>query len=339
MEDKIWDCIIKRLTGTETTMSKKLLDTWLSEDGQHSLKYEETKALWELSNLLAPVEDDISFTAIKERITDELPKAVKPSKKNSWYAYGIAASLIGALLGITFYTYFAAPKESTAVHWLSQTAAQGKTKHFILPDSSEIWLNSGSKIWYANQFNTLKVRSVKLTGEAYFKVKHIEAHPFVVHSGKLVTTVYGTSFSIRAYLSEPNASVAVNSGKVGVASLAIDQGKNPVMLLPSDKLVYNKQAKSFVKAKISNGDVNAWTKGELIFEETPLNEVFATLSRKFNITIKADTTKYKDCRLSARFDNKPLEVILKTLQLAMNINSSKVNETIYIKGGTVCSKN
>lgn len=339
MEDKIWECIIKRLTETETSQSKNLLDTWLSEDETHILEYEEARSIWELTGLITPVEHDISFTAIKDRIIAVPLVKVKPVKQKSWYTYRIAASLVGIFLGITFYTYFSASKEKTAVHWLSKTADQGQTLHFFLPDSSEIWLNSGSKIWYTTEFNTRAIRKIKLSGEAYFEVKHDQAHPFVVQSEKVTTTVYGTSFSIRAYHNEPNTSVAVNSGKVGVTSTSIQEGKNPIFLLPSDKLVYNKLAKSFAKTTISNTDVNAWTKGELIFEQTPILEVFKTLSRKFNIKITADTIKYQDCRLSARFDNKPLKSILKTLELAMNINSTQINGTIYIKGGSVCNKN
>jgi len=344
MEDKIWDYMIKRLTGNETDQSKEFLDSWLAEDKDHHIKFEETKAIWELSSLLKPVEKDISFTAVKERITSALTnntanEYVRPAKPLRWYAYRIAASLSGVFLAVTFFGQYNKQKVTEQVQWISEIAAAGKTNHFLLPDSSEIWLNSGSKLSYPNKFNDNKVRMVKLTGEAYFKVKHDQTHPFIVHSGKLTTTVYGTSFSIRAYQNEPATSVAVNSGKVGVSGAGIQKDGGPILLLPNDKLIYNMLSKTFAKVRIHKEDVDAWTNGDLIFDETPLPEVFATLSRSFNVKILADTASYESCTLSARFKNKSLEVILKTLKLSMNINSTQINGTIFIKGGTVCNKN
>ena len=349
MKDKIWDYTMKRLTGDETDQSRILLDQWLAEDKNHVTQFEEAKAIWELSSLLPPVENDISFTAVKAAITsapiENLPveevsaENVQPARQLSWYAYRVAASLIGIWLGVTFYTQYVKQQANDQVQWISKTAAAGQTNHFLLPDSSEIWLNAGSKIFYSNKFNDSKVRMVKLSGEAYFKVKHDQHHPFVVHSGSLATTVYGTSFSIRAYQNEPAASVAVNSGKVGVTSTGKTNNGAAIMLLPNDKLIYNTHSKTFAKVNISNNDVDAWTTGELIFDETPLPEVFATLSRKFNVTINADPAKYKSCTLSARFRAQSLQAILKTLKLSMNINSTPINGIIYIKGGTVCNKN
>jgi len=338
MEDQIWDGITKRLTGSETPDSKLLLDSWLNGNVNHVQKFEEIKSLWELSALIPPATSDADFNLIEEQISSATLQTEVPVKKMRFKNYAIAATVTAAVLCIAFYTYQSRSSKTIAEQWITKTADAGKMIRFLLPDSSEVWLNSGSRLSYSNTYSKNKIRSVKLTGEAYFKVRHDQSHPFVVNSGSLMTTVYGTSFSIRAYQNEHVSSVAVNSGKVGVLSTAVNDG-NPFMLLPNDKLVYDRHQKSFSKSAILNRDVDSWTNGELIFEQTPLSEVFETLSRKFNIEIKVEAAKYQDCRLSARFENKSLSVILKTLQLSMNIHSTQINETIYIEGGTACNRN
>lgn len=73
-----------------------------------------------------------------------------------------------------------------------------KSKFIHLPDGSTVLLNEGSKLDFGNDFNTGS-RQVVLTGEAYFDIKHDERRPFVVHTGKVYTTVLGTAFNIRAW--------------------------------------------------------------------------------------------------------------------------------------------
>lgn len=35
MDNKLWDCIVKRLSAEETTQSAALLDAWLAADAAH----------------------------------------------------------------------------------------------------------------------------------------------------------------------------------------------------------------------------------------------------------------------------------------------------------------
>ena len=330
MEEKIWDCILKRLTGIETEDSAAYLDDWLGAEAGNIQQYKEVKSVWELTSLLTPEANEVCFDQFRER--NGLIAEHKTVRYFSFWKYGIAAALTGILLwsGLYFYQFGPAPKGE---EWVVKKADAGKLIRISLPDSSAVWLNSASEISFSKHFNEGKQRIVKLTGEAYFDVKHDKARPFIVKSGKLTTTVYGTSFNIRAYTNESLTSVAVNSGKVGVTGLDEQQEERTFMLLANDKLNYSKNRRGFVKSVILNNDVDSWINGDLIFEQTPLTEVFETLSRKYNVRIDARPERYKACRLTARFSNQPVGAVLKTLRLALNIRSKQIGETIYLKGG------
>lgn|GEM_PF-1131458 len=337
MDDKIWSCILKRLTGTETPGSKLFLDQWLTEDAANLQKYNEAKIIWELTGHLKPGVPEVSFQQFKDssRIAEEDSGTLteKVGKKNSFWRYGIAAALIGVFLLAGLYYYKFNSEEVQPVNWVVKKADAGKVIKISLPDSSTVWLNSGTEISFAREFNKQKLRMVKLTGEAYFEVRHDKNHPFVVRSGKLNTTVYGTSFSIRAYDNETKTLVAVNSGKVGVTGIDQQHKGFTVMLLPNDKLNYSNAEGEFLKTLIINKDVDSWVKGELIFEQTPLTEVFETLSRKYDIKVNTEGRSYAGCKLTARFNNQPLQAVLKALRLSLNIQSKQIGETIYLKGG------
>lgn len=330
MEDKIWNCIIKRLTETESEESEQYLDRWLEEDANNIQQYNEICLLWSLSGRVGHVQPEVQVQDLFSHHPEPLMKKTVAIKH--FWKYGIAASLI-CLLFVAIYQYRSgAFRQNSVQEWVVKRAEAGKMVMVQLPDSSKIWLNAGSEIRFLKHFNEAETRSVILNGEAYFDVSHDARHPFVVKSGELSTTVYGTSFNIRAYGNEAATSVTVNSGKVGVK--AVNDTSKMFMLLPNDKLVY--AGRKFTKL-IADTEADGWVRGDLLFDQTPLAEVFTTISRKFNVRIEADVARYQDCRLTARFANQPLSAVLKTLKLAMNIQSTQTGQTIYIKGGAACS--
>jgi len=338
MEEKIWSCVLKRLTETETSASALMLDQWLAADPAHLRQYRELEATWSLTGNITPESPEVPFQQFTQQLTAAKLSGHQPDEQlvvntKMFWKYGIAASLaVMCLLAGLFYNQWNSGQRIPE-EWITKEAGPGKIIQVMLPDSSQVWLNSGSQITFAKGFNRRKVRAIHLQGEAYFEVTHNEEHPFVVSSGSLKTTVYGTSFSVRAYDNEALTSVSVNSGKVGVSEDDGEENKRTVMLLPNDKLNYSHGNHTFVKTTVVNEDVNAWVKGDLIFEQTPLTEVFETLARKYQVKIDAGTQRYAACRLTARFGNQPIQAVLKAIHLSLNIHSTQIGNTIYLKGG------
>lgn len=328
MEDQIWECLLNRLNRTETAESKLILDRWLATNGANLKQYDEVKLIWELTGKIKPETPILPFNQFIEQL-DAKPAPV--TKKLGFWKLGIAASLIGVFLFSALYYYQS--KQNQPLTWVVKKAVAGKMLKISLPDSSTVWLNSGSELSYVQQFTQQKLRAVNLKGEAYFEVKHDEEHPFVVKAEKLTTTVYGTSFSVRAYQNENLTSVAVNSGKVGVTETTNPKGNQPIMLLPNDQLSYNKSEGGFVKTTVANETVNGWIDGEIVFEQTSVDEVLETLGRKYNVKIETEGNTYTNCKLTARFKNEPIEAVLNVLKLSLNIKSTQIKQTIYLKGG------
>ncbi len=335
MEDIIWNCIIKRLADHETQVSKEKLDTWLSEASSNLEKYQEIKQLWHLTTLLPREQNEHPLSFNNYIINDDTSIKTAKVNKNRFYRFGIAASLIG-VLSFAIYQYTIQKNQPRNEEFLVKRANVGQLIRFVLPDSSKVWLNAGSEVKFSTQFSTAKLRKVYLRGEAYFEVKHDSLHPFVVESSRLITTVYGTSFSVRAYPGDVSSAVAVNTGKVGVLSTNT-KNSGPVFLLPTDQLLYNSKLNQFSRSTLKNEDVNSWIKGDLIFEQTPLTDVFESLSRKFNVQFNLNRDQYSGCKLTATFRNQSLTTILKTINMVMNIKSNQIDQIIYVEGGDTCN--
>src|SRR5690606_2859673 len=85
-----------------------------------------------------------------------------------------------------------------------------------LPDGSTVIVGVGSKLNYPSSFDSLRTREVYLEGQAYFDIRHNPQKPFIIHTGKVATTVLGTSFNIKAWPEDQDITVTVTRGKVRV---------------------------------------------------------------------------------------------------------------------------
>src|SRR5690348_588709 len=95
-----------------------------------------------------------------------------------------AAILTGVVLisGIAYYGWKLLQQQSresrVAAAEKRVSVPYGAPRQMTLPDSSLVWLNSGSHLRYTADFTENK-RDVYLDGEAYFQVKQDAGHPFL----------------------------------------------------------------------------------------------------------------------------------------------------------------
>lgn len=68
----------------------------------------------------------------------------------------------------------------------------------VLPDSSVVTLNHGSRLSYSTDYNKSS-RDVRLVGEACFQVARNEHVPFIVKTRQIDVKVLGTVFNVSAY--------------------------------------------------------------------------------------------------------------------------------------------
>ena len=331
MEDRIWNNIIKRLTGVETAESRLFLDQWLNQSEENIKLYEEAEQLWQWTGLLPAVKID----AEEKRLTHPAVDQIKRRPLKGIIKYGIAASLaVVTSLSVYYLSKSRSEIAETEAVYTVHKALNGKVMKVTLPDSSTIWLNAGSEVSYPKDFHAQKTRAVQLNGEAFFEVTHNKKQPFVVESGKLKTIVYGTSFNVSSYQDSRQSSVSVKTGKVGVL-LREDSLSKPTMLLPGNRLVYHRDNGKLETMDIYAGEVANWVNGDLIFDQATPKEVFATLERKFDVEFSFNAD-FDGCKLTAKFPNQSLKQILKALSASLHIKVNEQGKTIEIIGGQPC---
>lgn len=206
---------------------------------------------------------------------------------------------------------------------LQQYIPTADMRTLTLPDGTEVQLNSQSTLLYPQEF-TGKDRSVFLLGEANFKVKPDEKHPFIVKSNDFQVTALGTEFNVSAYPENAITAATLISGSVLVEYNNLN---SQVILRPNEQLAYNKHTRCHCLNNPDMMDVTAWQRGELVFREMSIQDIITVLERKYPYTFEYQLKNIKEDKYSFRFKEQA------TLSEVMDVIVNVVGQMDYkIKG-------
>ena len=210
------------------------------------------------------------------------------------WAASLTAAAVAAVVG--FLAAFSNNDSTNKVgpDMLVAHAPVGEVLTVTLPDSTVVYLNSGSTLTYPKTFATDK-REVRLEGQGWFKVHANRTYPFYVNiSEETSLYVYGTEFDVAAYPHENNIEVYLASGNLNVLLPLKDV---ECSIKPNQKLTYDTLNESIDVANMTDGMGYDWKEGNLCFRHSNMAEILTTLSRRFDVIIdmenaSADTNEY-----------------------------------------------
>jgi ferric-dicitrate binding protein FerR (iron transport regulator) len=176
-------------------------------------------------------------------------------------------------------------------------------------------------------FGGMEKRTVFLeSGEAYFKVKHNVEQPFIVSANGVDIRVTGTEFNVNTYAK--NIATTLAHGSVQVSA-----GAKVTMLQPGQQAVYT--GSEITRKEVDVDTYTAWKDGQIIFEETTLEDVMNSLGRQYDFTVEFTTPGLKERKFGGSFRKTgQVEDILTAIGKAGNIQFSIRNRTVFISPAT-----
>lgn len=292
-------------------------DLYTSEDARKlldELHTSETRGV--LDDLTAEVWEESSaqqtFTDLeREKYKKEAAHLLKciEHKKRTWLRrITVAAASVAAILCIAFGSMrYLAYLEDQDVTYLEAFTHYGEKKQLLLPDGTQLQLNSCSYIRYPNRFNG-DMRKVELEGEGYFKVARNEKQPFIVGTSRLDVRVLGTQFNVKSYKEDELVSVTVESGKVQV-----DLPEAMMRLKAREQVIINTVSGEYSKQKEAR-EVAVWRKGELRFQSTPLRDAAKELERMYGCQITFSPDVDTTLEISGEHGNHSLDDVLESIR-------------------------
>jgi len=299
------------LLGTKQGEEVECIDEWTTEWEQQC---------WE-KNLDGF--DERNYEHIFKRVKQQTETHIGKRLSFMQFFYRCAAILLLPVLGLSAYfimqTINSNPLEHIEI--IEIVELQETQSRITLADGSIVTLKDGSRLIQKNNFSG-NTREVALEGEAFFDIAHNPNKPFIVHTGKIRTTVLGTVFAIRSVSGEASITVTVAEGRVKV-----EDGSRLLAILEADQqFIHGIECGDLQEMVV--GEEVSWVSHELIFSNMLFSEIVQELAVRHGVNIVIENEKLKQQRIHVLLDNRnSIDALLKFL-------CASQHATFTIEGGT-----
>ncbi|MRG46140.1 DUF4974 domain-containing protein [Chitinophaga sp. SYP-B3965] len=258
------------------------------------------------------------------------PTPVRKIRRIPWLRMAAAAAVLGIIGTAGFLLQQNTVQEIRHTRHMDTLSNNGPGVKLVhMPDGTSVWLNGYSMLIYNEDYN-IKKRELWLRGEAYFEVKTNDEKPFSVNTGGLITTALGTSFNIASSCyTDSSIHVSLISGKAAVSTEDTTLAFTKI-LLPGKRISY-KNSKEYKESTFAIREAIDWKNGTLIFDNTPLDEVFAKLQRRYGQTFILMDKTIAEKRMTATFPlQTSLNLILKKMSFVQRISYSQRGDSTFV---------
>ncbi|TKG96440.1 FecR family protein [Puteibacter caeruleilacunae] len=324
--------IIKLISGRTSQQEKEELLDQLSDNEEALAQYARLKNAWELSSRDSSlpklvVQDNLK--SVNKKIKRKEGPTIISIGRTFWrYA---AVLIVALIMGI-----FIEKQLNVFVHKNHLSVVEvpmGQTAKITLPDSTLVWLNSGSSISYPSTF-TMDERTVKILGEAFLEVKKNQDSPFKIENPKLNIKVTGTQFNFKAYPDEDIATAALVEGSI---EASIPTLKHTSKLEPGQLITFNSKNKKISLSKVDTKLYTSWRDGYIVLKDKPFGEFLKQIERWYNVDIILENQDIANQLYGGTIlRNKPLDQVFEILQVMAGIeyeikNYPDKKSTVIIK--------
>ncbi|MEV4885900.1 FecR domain-containing protein [Chitinophaga ginsengisegetis] len=191
-----------------------------------------------------------------------------------------------------------------AVVYNTLTVPRGGQYQLVLPDGTNVWLNSATSLRYPTSFRGAE-RKVILQGQAYFEIAANATQPFKVQANEMEVVVLGTRFDMMAYADEPTINATLVDGKIKVQDKILRPGQQAVLALSGHELT------------VRDADVNkimAWKNGLFVFNNMDLPTILREIARWYDVEIVYQSAPGKELYGGGISRNLNLSAVLHVLE-------------------------
>lgn len=342
-QTRFWHLLAKKISGEALPEEVQELDDLIKQNPDWAYQAEHILHFWKFKkvndkpeaelafekHLLRMKESGIDFPQQEDTLPEFQISYTGKRRRIVTYSLSIAASVIFLIAGIVWLTSDKKKSPLTQEKNFSEVSSPiGSKTKLVLPDSTVVWLNAGSKLTYDESFGVIN-RNATLIGEAFFDVKH-GTMPFIIHANGIHIRDLGTVFNVKAYPDEKTIETSLIKGKV---EITLDKRPGELHILePNEKLIVANEPDE-IKMKVQNKDPlvvlkqltrtvdstiveTSWVHNELIFQGEDFREIAMKMEKWYGVAIEFKDEKIASERLSGTFTSETIQEALSALQLS-----------------------
>lgn len=350
MNPEFFKLLVKLKSNAISPLEQKEMQEWLSQHPEDSYWADLVEEVYQQPIYKNEFHQNL-WTTLQRQIDKEAFDGVEMKfkrklKKHTMFYWIKISSLAASVLIAVFFLFYYLQKQPTSKETQAYETKKGEKSQITLPDGSQIWLNTDTKISYDKSFGE-KNREVTLLGEAFFDIKYNAGKPFVVHTQTADIKVLGTAFNVRNYSNENSLEASLIRGKIELTPL--QSPKNRIILTPSQKVVLAKDpsdldnrlapdlplSEKVTITRITQKDETiaetSWLVNQLVFVNQPLEKIAKEIERQFNVTIHFKTHTIKQYRYTVHLVHYNLEETMEALTTLRKFDYEFTQDTLFLK--------
>lgn len=322
------ESIIKKyLEGKCSDEEQKILLQWIRvEENLNEFQRIKQECAVEVGKESIPSMFVQDWKTIQNKMLEKLHQEAQQKQRTlNFFRYAAILMVLLALPSL-LYNFLQKPVSAPLVY-TTVAADYGQISKVVLPDSTVIWVNSGSTIKYNNQFSNTN-RDIELIGEAFFKVQHNAKIPLTVSSSVLQIKVLGTEFSVSAYPEEANIQVILEKGKVELTYTSDSQFKQEMK--PGELASFNIEQKKLSIDTVNTNLYTSWKDGLINIYNLSLSELVLRLEKRYNQKFLVDE-KIKNLPYTFTIKNEDLSSVLSLMEKITPVDVVQHGNVIELK--------
>lgn len=243
-----------------------------------------------------------------EQVKGRIVSARRHRFLNGLYKAAAVISIPLAALSVWGLTrQFGAGQEETS--FIEVRATSGMTAGIILPDSSRVWLNSGSTLRYPSRFGD--TRDVELRGEAYFKVAKDAGRKFHVRTSGMTIEVVGTEFNVDAY-DCPGRSLRTTlvNGAINMHYSDSESNAHVLKIYPGQCAAMDVVTGEVTLTVEDPAVASSWRYGKIYLNHTPAADALRMVENRYNVRFDVKNAGVYARSFTGQFVDQRLDVVL-----------------------------
>jgi ferric-dicitrate binding protein FerR (iron transport regulator) len=338
-KDRLWLLMARKLAGESSTEELRELSELLRKHPDIHFPLQTLTDIWAAENAASNnTEAEAAYANHKKRLDDiyhqpeQSPFLLEGRRRNLKPILVFLTSVV-IVAGIAWLAGIGKSRPAAKKPVSEISTKYGSKTNIHLPDGSEVWLNSGTRITYDESFGR-DTREIRLTGEAFFNVVKDPSKPFIIHTSDMDLKVLGTSFNVKAYPGERSSEASLIHGSLEVSIRARNSEK--IILHPNEKIIVTsntiikddkKQEQSGKEPIVAIKELTqyepvdsiivetSWVDNKLVFQDESFKEIALKMERWYGTTIGFTDPSVERLRFTGIFEKESLQQALHAMSI------------------------
>ncbi len=320
--DHIDELIGSYLAGEATPEQAEVVERWKEAAEENRKYFEHLKLIFQTAAATRhtiSVDTDQAWNRLRDKLSSG--KTVRMRPNDGFSPLKIAAGLI-LLVAAGIFIYQNLTSEDKR---FQEILADKETRSDTLPGGSAVFLNRHTRIGYEYNKRT-DTHLAKLTGEAYFDVRHDKSQTFIVVAGETLIKDIGTSFNVKAYPESNMVEVVVDEGEV-----QFYRDDNPgIRIRAGERGLYDRTSGIF-SAIAPDPNITAYKTRAFTFDNRTLGSVVMALNSVYDTSIVVDE-HLEGCKLTVAFQEENIDEIASVIAETLGLSIAREGKTIQLHG-------